>query len=797
MKVNKLKMQSLLAIPAKAGIALTFLFGLFAFFACTDYVADIDEQIEELEATIEYSSGGVSVKSSSSEKAPSSSETSKSSSSVKLPSSSEDSKSSSSVKSPSSSEDSKPSSSEKIESSSSSSRLNQFNPDIEYGELLDSRDGQTYKTVEIGSQTWMAENLNFKTDSSFCFSNDETNCITYGRLYTWTEATSACPSGWHLPSNDEWNTLFTAVGGASTAGPVLRATSGWYGNSNGSDDFGFSALPAGDRYNNGEYNGESVAAFFWSSTDYNNVGAYYISLPYYGNTELNRKGKDYGFSVRCLKGDASGRTAESSSSEAPISSSSSETTTTSSSNIAETSSSGKESWAYLNPAISYGEMVDSRDGQVYKTVVIGEQEWMAENLNYGTRVAAGTDQKYESIVERYCYNNDSIECKKYGALYQWTEAMQLPYDCWYNNCSNSNLIDIDGDGFHQGICPDEWHIPSQTEWESLFSVIGGASATTAKSLKSLTEWNNIGGNEGNGLDSYGFSALPSGMALNNGNYENKGQVTFFWSTKEYGTYQAYYVNLTSSGMGFAYHGKTNGISVRCIKDNPNNIIASSSSEDAESSSSKESWAYLNPAISYGEMTDDRDEQVYKTVIIGEQTWMAENLNFEADSSFCYSNEKSNCAKYGRLYKWAAAMDSAGVWGSNGKGCGYGKTCTPTYPVRGVCPKGWHLPSKTEWETLFTTVGDTSTAAKVLKSTSGWNDGGNGSDAFGFSALPAGYKLNNGNYSHNGTLADFWSSSAGSSILRAYSISLGYRYDNAYLWNDDNYKGYSVRCVKDD
>ena len=148
------------------------------------------------------------------------------------------------------------------------------------------------------------------------------------------------------------------------------------------------------------------------------------------------------------------------------------------------------------------------------------------------------------------------------------------------------------------------------------------------------------------------------------------------------------------------------------------------------------------------MTDERDGQTYKTVTIGTQTWMAENLNYETAKSYCYGDNVTNCAKYGRLYTWAAAMDSAGTWTTNGLSCGYSKTCLPTYPVRGVCPEGWHLPTQMEWNTLFTAVGGQSTAGLKLKSSPGWNSRGNGTDAFGFSALPAGDRSYNGNYDNS-------------------------------------------------
>ena len=197
----------------------------------------------------------------------------------------------------------------------------------------------------------------------------------------------------------------------------------------------------------------------------------------------------------------------------------------------------------------------------------------------------------------------------------------------------------------------------------------------------------------------------------------------------------------------------------------------------------------------GTLTDSRDGQTYKIVTIGSQTWMAENLNYKTDNSYCYDDETSNCSKYGRLYTWAAAMDSAGTWSSNGKGCGYGNTCSPTYPVRGVCPTGWHLPTQTEWNTLFTAVGGSSTAGTKLKSTSGWKSSGNGSDDYSFSALPAGDRYYDGNYHREGTNAYFWSSTEVNSY-NAYSMYLNYGKDYASLYYDNKRIGFSVRCVMD-
>src|SRR5574344_459914 len=158
-------------------------------------------------------------------------------------------------------------------------------------------------------------------------------------------------------------------------------------------------------------------------------------------------------------------------------------------------------------------------------------------------------------------------------------------------------------------------------------------------------------------------------------------------------------------------------------------ITEPSSSAARSSSSKAGWAYLNPAISYGEFTDDRDGQVYKTVVIGTQTWMAENLNYAVDSSWCYENSADSCSKYGRLYQWIAAMGVSASY----NGAIFGDSVNH----QGACPAGWHVPTSGEWDTLATAVGGSDTAGTKLKSTGGWYSSGNGTDSYGFSALPAG------------------------------------------------------------
>ena len=115
---------------------------------------------------------------------------------------------------------------------------------------------------------------------------------------------------------------------------------------------------------------------------------------------------------------------------------------------------------------------------------------------------------------------------------------------------------------------------------------------------------------------------------------------------------------------------------------------------------------------------------------------------------------------------------------------------------GICPKGWHLPSKTEWETLIKEVGGPSKAVTLLKSKSEWNDNMNGVDAFGFSAYPAGFRGSNGLYSTEGEWAYFWSSTEDDDD-DAYCVDLSGEHDEAQLLNKNKKYAFSVRCVKDE
>ena len=226
---------------------------------------------------------------------------------------------------------------------------------------------------------------------------------------------------------------------------------------------------------------------------------------------------------------------------------------------------------------------------------------------------------------------------------------------------------------------------------------------------------------------------------------------------------------------------------------PQALLESSSSMlEEESSSSIESLWPSSSSISYvppveavaGTMVDTRDNHEYKTVTIGTQTWMAENLAYayveptktRDSSSFCDDEDPNYCEKYGRLYLWSAAMDSAAVFSEDGKGCGYDfRKCAnennSNGKIRGICPEGWHLPNVDEYEVLFTAIGgqkepsfpDWNNVEKALKSLEGWNEykgrDGNGLDDYGFNVMPVGRAddTENVHLYDQGGVAFFWTS----------------------------------------
>ena len=176
--------------------------------------------------------------------------------------------------------------------------------EISYGYMTDDRDGQEYRTVKIAGQEWMAQNLNYYIVDTYCYDDNYQNCDTYGRLYKWQDAQLACPYGWHLPSKDEFETLITVAGGYEIAGKTLKSTTGWWDTGKGeggTDDFGFTVLPAGYINTNEAFISKTAVTLFWTSS-VNVDRVYTLSFSYSDDTAsmfLNDTKESK--SIRCIR----------------------------------------------------------------------------------------------------------------------------------------------------------------------------------------------------------------------------------------------------------------------------------------------------------------------------------------------------------------------------------------------------------------------------------------------------------------------------------------------------------------
>jgi uncharacterized protein (TIGR02145 family) len=409
--------------------------------------------------------------------------------------------------------------------------------------MTDPRDGKTYKIKKIGNQCWMTENLdvgiridgitdpgNNSVIEKYCYDDADNNCDIYGGMYLWNEAMGyvttegaqgICPTGWHIPTDGEWKLLegnvdsFYGVGDVEwdstgwhgmDVGLNLKSVSGWQSGGNGTDLYGFAALPGGYyEINNDLFSNLYKRGYYWTSTKPGGL-AFYRFQDY--NKDDRYRGTltmNLGFSIRCLKDFECG-----------------------------------------------DSLTDYRDWKTYGTVTINNRCWMKENLNIGTRIDPNTYQDNDGTIEKYCYDDIEANCDTLGGLYMWDEAM--------------NYTTIEGD---QGICPPGWHIPTFTEYEDMAISLGGINIAGGK-LKSTGTiqtgtglWedpNTAATNES------GFSALPGGHV--HGVSVDKGTEGKFWTSEFFEPDHAtgVFLNYQSASILMLTGPIIYGKSVRCIKD---------------------------------------------------------------------------------------------------------------------------------------------------------------------------------------------------------------------------------------
>src|SRR5574344_1444915 len=211
-------------------------------------------------------------------------------------------------------------------------------------------------------------------------------------------------------------------------------------------------------------------------------------------------------------------------------------------------------WTYDLNNLNTGTIVYG--GQTYKTIGIGNQMWMAENLNYSDSVTMANLQG-----NSWCYANSPDSCTKYGRLYTWTAAMNI--DSTYQRTRMTAATP------HRGICPEGWHVPTDAEWKELYAFVDTNNGTegVGTSLKSIMGWLDTN-NAIKGTDIFGFSAIPSGYRNNDTSFYNMGKVAYFWSASEYSESTAYYWSLSYAKTDMrtvTYTSKEAAIPLRCLK----------------------------------------------------------------------------------------------------------------------------------------------------------------------------------------------------------------------------------------
>ena len=393
--------------------------------------------------------------------------------------------------------------------------------------------------------------------------------------------------------------------------------------------------------------------------------------------------------------------------------------------------------------IKDGKITDSRDGQKYGVTLINGVYWMNENLRFAD------SSKVKNLKENSWCHEDDKDCSKFGRLYSWSAAMNV--DKKFNSSGLSrSAYNV------RGICPEGMRLPSLEDWANLQIYVnmfnaGEGAATSIKSLKTWDKSDKVNAP----TNRFGFNAKAAGRRNNDGEtFLSSGRIAFFWTSneKDKGTASGVQLSNEVNDIQVGEFYKDHGLSIRCVVDRGNADV----SGDLDSS-------YIDE-IPHDFGSLKYEGETYRTIQFAGLEWMADNMNYDADGSHCYNDDKKYCEEYGRLYTYETA-----------------KT---------ICPEGWRLPTASEVSGFSSYAG----MSAVLRSSTGWTDkASRGLDFWGFDIKAAGGR-DGGDYFDLKSSAYFW-------------LDGDVKNDNASVWWVNYYDNYpkvvtkktsnefSVRCVK--
>jgi uncharacterized protein (TIGR02145 family)/uncharacterized repeat protein (TIGR02543 family) len=600
----------------------------------------------------------------------------------------------------------------------------------------DERDGKKYRTITVGDRMWMAENLDYNASGSRCYGDIERNCDKYGRLYDWatmmdtdvswnTTVTpnwdswdntdinrqGVCPVGWHLANTAEWDALYAAVGGGTTAVTKLKAKSGWSSN-NGTDDIGFSAMPGGYINDYGQFVGSGSQGGWWtSSIDKINKGSRGVvrSMTATGNI-INIQQRINGFSVRCVQ--------------------------------------------YLQTTYAVtvnGEGTDATGGGNHDvgtivTITAGEAPYKKRFKNWtvtsgGAILADATSETTKFMMP----GNDATVTANFEQVY---------FDVVVNAGEGAtggglvlmgDSVEITAGTHSDGLQFERWTASvNGVSYNIAFADAKSATTKFKMPNRDITVTATFR------VPTYMITVDGGGTGATAGGEHLKGEtVSIMAGTHPEGLP---FIKWTTDNRKVVFEDRYNAATTFTMPDTSATVTA-------------------HFGVSF---TDGRDGQKYRMVDIGRQRWMGENLNYETGKSEtwmadnknyvnytqpaegkCYGNKPENCEKYGKLYRWAAAMGLDERYNTE-------KWYGSDFKQQGVCPAGWHLPDTADWGELVMATGGPSKVNKTLK-VKGWT---NGTDSLGFSALPGGTNIINTAQEYFASVGShgYWHSTTGYAAL---------------------------------